>query len=239
MKKHVMVLGLYMLIMGAGLAVCNTFFGTTYASENFSEKFLPVMFLLAALATCYRWKNRDALSLPTENRPGYLWAAVTILPILGLGLYAAATNFSVSTTFFIALLDVVLIGIAEEGMYRGILLGGLVKKINPAAAIIVSAACFSLLHALNFLGGMSSGEVFNQMGSTFLMGLFLGAIYLETKKLYLPILFHSAWDYILLSGAISDSSVLIVFLMGVSLAELVVSIILLLKFRKMKTPVLH
>ena len=67
----------------------------------------------------------------------------------------------------------------EEVIFRGILLKGMASKINPIVALVVSALFFALVH-LNIPQGINA----------FLLGLIIGAIYLDTGSIYLCIFAH-------------------------------------------------
>ncbi|MBU3143213.1 CPBP family intramembrane glutamic endopeptidase [Clostridium sp. CF012] len=69
--------------------------------------------------------------------------------------------------------------IYEEVIFRGILLKGMASKIDPTLALIVSALFFALVH-LNIPQGINA----------FLLGLIIGAIYLNTGSIYLCIFAH-------------------------------------------------
>jgi len=69
--------------------------------------------------------------------------------------------------------------IYEEIIFRGILLKGMSKKINPAIALIVSSLFFAVVH-LNVPQGINA----------FLLGLVIGFIYLTTDSIYLSIFAH-------------------------------------------------
>lgn len=229
MKKNYVVLLIYMAIMAAGLFVCRNFRGTPYTSEDFSEKFLVFMALLTVLVLYYGIKHRGELQLGKKRKPAYLLSSVLFVPVVGFSLYSMVTGFSPDLPFFILIIDTALIGIAEEGMYRGILLGGFVNKMHPVAAILLSSVFFCILHVLNLIGGLSSSEVISQMGSTFVMGMFLGAMYLDTKNIIFPVVFHSAWDYILLSDSLADISFVPIVIIGVYIAEVLITLLIIAK----------
>jgi len=69
--------------------------------------------------------------------------------------------------------------IYEEIIFRGILLKGMSKKINPTIALVVSALFFAIVH-LNVQQGINA----------FLLGLVIGFIYLTTDSIYLCIFAH-------------------------------------------------
>ena len=229
MKKNYILLAAYMIIMGVGLFICNRFLNTPYNSTEFSRKFLPFMIILAVLVLCYGIKNIKELTLRSESKPNYGFSALLFIPVVGFGLYSIVRGFSLDLAFVILIIDTALIGIAEEGMYRGILLGAMAKKMNSLLAILLSSALFCALHLLNVIGGLSVSELIGQLGSTFVMGVFLGAMYLETRKILFPIIFHSLWDYILLSGSLDEVQIIPIILIGVYVLEVFISLIIIIK----------
>ncbi|EPT97200.1 CPBP family intramembrane metalloprotease [Streptococcus pasteurianus] len=229
MKKNYILLSAYMIIMGVGLFVCNQFLNTPYNSTEFSRKFLPFMILLAVLVLYHGIKNKKELTLYSERKPGYVFSALLFIPVVGFGLYSIVRGFSPDLVFLILIIDTALIGIAEEVMYRGILLGAMAKKMNPLIAILLSSILFCTLHLLNVIGGLSVSELIGQLGSTFVMGVFLGAMYLDTRNILFPIIFHSSWDYILLSDSLADVEFLPVVLIGVYILEVFISLVIIIK----------
>ena len=229
MKKNFILLAAYMIIMGVGLFICNRFLNTPYNSTEFSRKFLPFMIILAVLVLCYGIKNIKELTLRSESKPNYGFSALLFIPVVGFGLYSIVRGFSLDLAFVILIIDTALIGIAEEGMYRGILLGAMAKKMNSLLALLLSSALFCALHLLNVIGGLSVSELIGQLGSTFVMGVFLGAMYLDTRKILFPIIFHSLWDYILLSGSLEEVQIIPIVLIGVYVLEVFISLIIIIK----------
>ncbi|AXY26228.1 CPBP family intramembrane metalloprotease [Suicoccus acidiformans] len=234
MKKHYIVLLLYNTIMAIGLFVCNYFWNTPYTSDNFSRKFLVFMTLLAILALYHGLKHKSELTLSNKSKASYIPSMILFVPVVGFGIYSMITGFSPTLTFLILVIDTALIGIAEEGMYRVILLGSMVRKMHPVLALVLSSLLFCLLHVLNLIGGLSVSEVISQLGSTFVMGMFLGAMYLETKKPIFPVIFHSLWDYIILSGSLETLSFMPIALVGTYAAELLITLIIVIKLIKKK-----
>ena len=101
--------------------------------------------------------------------------------------------------------------------------------MNSLLALLLSSALFCALHLLNVIGGLSVSELIGQLGSTFVMGVFLGAMYLDTRKILFPIIFHSLWDYILLSGSLEEVQIIPIVLMGVYVLEVFISLIIIIK----------
>jgi membrane protease YdiL (CAAX protease family) len=78
--------------------------------------------------------------------------------------------------------------IYEEIIFRGILLKGMSKKINPTLAIVLSSLFFALVH-MNIPQGINA----------FFLGLVLGFIYLKTGSIYLSIFAHFINNFLALS----------------------------------------
>lgn len=99
-------------------------------------------------------------------------------------LYAAA-GWPVWSFF---LMGAVLPGVLEEVVFRGILQPGFANVVSEKEAIVVQAALFSILHLLPAI-----------FISHFLMGLFLGWVRGKTGSIYLCILFHVAWNSLIIA----------------------------------------
>lgn len=69
--------------------------------------------------------------------------------------------------------------IAEEFIFRGLLLNRLIKKTNMWGGIIISSVLFSVFHM-----------DFDILIGTFLFGIIASLLYLKTKNLLVPILLH-------------------------------------------------
>lgn len=73
--------------------------------------------------------------------------------------------------------------IAEEFIFRGLLLNRLIKKTNMWAGILISSLAFAASH-------MKA----EQLLATFLFGVMASLIYLKTKNLFIPILVHIVYN---------------------------------------------
>jgi membrane protease YdiL (CAAX protease family) len=69
--------------------------------------------------------------------------------------------------------------IAEEFIFRGLLLNRLIKKTNRWGGILISSLLFAAMH-------MHAEKLI----ATFLFGIIASLIYLKTKNLFIPILLH-------------------------------------------------
>lgn len=78
---------------------------------------------------------------------------------------------------------IILIPIFEEILFRGLVLSELRKQVRIPVAIVIQAAVFAIYHG-NPLQGIY----------TFVLGIALGAIYLWSNNLWLPILLHMSYN---------------------------------------------
>ena len=84
------------------------------------------------------------------------------------------------------------VAVAEEVFFRGFLQGNILRLMNTVMtrrhslqrwiSIVISAACFAAAHMI------VQGQIISVL--TFLPGLVLGWLFIRTKSLLAPILFH-------------------------------------------------
>lgn len=75
---------------------------------------------------------------------------------------------------------VIIASLTEEILCRGVILRGFLSHYSKTTAIILSAILFALFHVNIY-----------QLFSAFILGLFLGWVYTETRSLYLCFFIHS------------------------------------------------
>ncbi len=88
---------------------------------------------------------------------------------------------------------------AEELGFRGILLQSLSEKFGSVVAVFLLSLAFALLHIFN------PNVSFIAIANVFLVGIAFSIMYLRTKSLWLPISFHTFWNY--LQGYILGSNI--------------------------------
>jgi len=94
---------------------------------------------------------------------------------------------------------VVLVPVAEELMYRGLIFGGLHDR-SPLLAYLVSTALFAAIHVMGYIGAydpLTLGLCFLQYVPA---GLFLARAYLRSGSILTPILIHAAVNQIAISS---------------------------------------
>jgi len=94
-------------------------------------------------------------------------------------------------TIFRTFLFFVFVAVHEEVVFRGYILNNLMNSMNKYVALAISAILFTLVHGIN--PNINFVAVLNLL----LAGFVLGASYIHTRNLWLPIFFHLSWNYFL------------------------------------------
>jgi len=102
---------------------------------------------------------------------------------------AAPEGVSVVVYLLGALLAFLSVGIYEELMFRGYILQRLNDRAGKTASILVSSVIFAVMHGLN--PGADAFGIFNTVG----IGAILCVLYFRTGSLWMPIGFHTAWNF--------------------------------------------
>ena len=145
----------------------NEIFDIGYAldSNNFGSKGGVVIALTVSLAT---------LAAAFVSEP-----VVTLLPDMPARLEEALESMT-NGPLWASLLSVSIFApLFEEWLCRGLVLRGLMNKMNPAGAICISAAFFAVLHMNPW-----------QAIPAFILGLLFGYVYYRTGSLKLTMLMH-------------------------------------------------
>jgi len=105
-------------------------------------------------------------------------------------------NISISKVTFGILLTVIMIAMAEEVIFRGLLipLGMVCTGGRPFLTIMLSSLMFGLIHLVN-LAHTSVNMVLLQIVLVFASGMLWGGIYLRTHNLLITIILHFLDDF--------------------------------------------
>ncbi|RJP54929.1 MAG: CPBP family intramembrane metalloprotease [Anaerolineaceae bacterium] len=80
--------------------------------------------------------------------------------------------------------------IFEEAVFRGIVLTVFLGRYSERKAIIFSALGFGLMHLFNLASGRELVWVLGQVVWAFILGLFYGYLFIKTRSLLPPMIFH-------------------------------------------------
>lgn len=116
--------------------------------------------------------------------------AAAIALLAATGSYRIASVNPWSAAIAAPLAEMLFVGLIEEIVFRALLFRITERALGTVAALIISALLFSLAH----LGGD-----INPLGliNTALAGLMLSGAWLVTRRLWLCIGVHAAWNYVL------------------------------------------
>lgn len=145
----------------------NEYYEKGYAldSNNFGEiggKWMAVIVSVATLATAF---VTDSLTKIMPQTPE--WFEDAMNAIMDAPLWITLLSVSVFAPLF------------EEWLCRGLILRGLLTKMSPTAAIMVSSAFFAVLHMNPW-----------QAVPAFILGALFGYVYYKTGSLKLTMLMH-------------------------------------------------
>jgi uncharacterized protein len=162
--------------------------------EAISELLLAL--IVALPIALLRWWPETGMTRGINGR-GLLICLIPIVLIAGpsfLGLPAIIGSAS-GLVLVTALILSLLVGFAEEGMFRGVILSCLLPRgIWPA--VLLSAFFFASTHLINLLSGASLGYVFAQMVLAFGIGVLFAALRLRTGSIWPAIVLHAAHDVV-------------------------------------------
>lgn len=233
-KKEICKVLLWPLLYIAGMGMSNYIvyhhYHVSYDSSEYAKEMLPFLAVLAVGTLICLLAQKGRHSPPWKGRGKLPLFLIMFLPLAAAVLYYLLAKGAFTFAFLSPLAAALLVGIAEETMFRRILYVGLLRSFQGQGTekpLLISAVLFSLLHAVNFLAGSAVQQVLVQLVATFAAGLFYALMYEYTRNIYLLILLHGLWDYILISGA-AERVLAIGALMGVlQVAEIVIMLMLL------------
>lgn len=119
----------------------------------------------------------------------------TLLFLVTIGLVAAGGSYELSDTgSWVALTksftEMVFIALIEEILFRGVLFRLSERSLGTWAALLISSAIFALAHLPN--DNITALAVAN----TAIAGLMFAAAYLATRRLWLAVGVHFAWNFV-------------------------------------------
>ena len=90
---------------------------------------------------------------------------------------------------------VILVPLAEECFYRGLIFRNLYKK-SHWAAYCISIAAFACIHILGYIGQYSAKELIIATLQYIPAGLWLAWSYIKGESIFVPVIIHSAVNFI-------------------------------------------
>ena len=239
----------FVVIIGLGMFTTNHIYNIPYTDSNMVKALIwfEIALVLLAAFVIQKFFSFKQIGFRKIKKSGLYW----FLPILLIVLVSlfftlkdlfilelTSTQLSLIATIFVTTL---LVGISEELVFRGVVLHAFRQKRNIYVAVIISSITFSLIHSVNYFGGLTIDQIIGQLIATFVIGLYLSLIMVKLNNIIVLIVFHWFYDFILLTyNYLNTSAVLEVNnlteisnpTIGTTLIVFVVSIIPLLFFIK-------
>lgn len=211
---------IYIAIMGMGMAYLGSQ-GISYGSPEMFGPFWPILIVLNLVniffvVRFFGWRNAGFGRLDAGQ-------LVWFLPFMALLAYKWYVSLSAMSAFpadspswrafaFFGFATL-LVGTGEELAFRGILLhaflGERQGRARVALAMLISAVGFSLLHAVNVLGGESLPNTLWQLVYTFLWGMMFAPLMLRLKNIIPLMIAHWLWDFVQFTTLISGEMAIV------------------------------
>jgi membrane protease YdiL (CAAX protease family) len=193
-----------------------------YHDAPIQNAVIQIVLGLAAIGVYLAWgtfiERREVTELSTPGL-GREWA---IGALCGAGLYTASAavlmllgiykvdGFNPVLFMLPNVAMAIKSGIFEELLFRGVLFRSVETMFGSWVGILISSVAFGIVHLLN-PGTTMSGAIYIGIEA----GLLLSAAYLVTRRLWICMGFHMAWNYFqsavfsgVVSGAVSDPGLL-------------------------------
>jgi len=133
---------------------------------------------------------------PTRTRLRWTMVAPLLVAVVCLARLPLIDPGALPGRYFLFLaVGVLLVGVFEELLTRGVLLVGLRRRLPEFGVWIGSCVLFGLLHLLNALAGATLGATLVQVVFAASFGSTLYVARRLTGNLLVPVLLHACWDF--------------------------------------------
>jgi len=190
----------------SGMAVVWLVTKEDYATETAAlvRSSIPVLLVLVAMVLAAIYFSKTSVVGDMKLR-GWAWIGIVPQLIAPVGLILAIALGGIgSANWGLAagvLFGTILVGIGEEGTFRGIALNGLGERFSVVWAVIISSVLFALLHAVNILAGQSLQNTVMQVVFTGFAGLTYAWIYVFSgRNIFLVMGLHFVYDFSLIAA---------------------------------------
>jgi len=163
--------------------------------------------LLAGWIYVRRWVTEAVpIAVPTTRQ--LAWVVGSAIAMLGIatGITAISTYTGVqlgrvdqelltgdpAVVLALAVLSLLVIGPAEEYLFRGVIQRRLARSMSAAAAILGTSLLFVIPHAIGYLGGVQGVLLLSLV--PFSLAIVMGALYERFNNLSVPILAHGLYN---------------------------------------------
>lgn len=207
---------IYTSMMAATMYASRYVYGYSYDNPEIVRVLLPAQTAMLVYAIHAYMKNRKK----TEGQqcrlhPGIIIYGILILAAailhIGEGAYREYGDM-----IFLVLAANTLVGISEELVYRGTIARLAIARKGRVYAAVSSSVLFSLLHAVNLIGGLQPSAMLLQLANTFIYGILASTSMMIAGTIIPFIIFHSIWDMVMSSPVFVSRHLLLISIVMVS-----------------------
>lgn len=123
------------------------------------------------------------------------------LPLIYAGVMLAADvliGLPAADVMVILAVNMLLVGLSEELMFRSILFRGLLSRFRLWPAILLTSLLFGLVHSLNVFTTGQLDQAVLQSAAASMQGLAYLAIRIRTRSVWPMVIVHALWDFSLI-----------------------------------------
>lgn len=210
-KSHVicfciMVILLNELLSKAPIKILD-FLNLSDRSTNFGYLILECIVLIAAILVIYITGQTHTLKPTFKSFWTSIWSGMVfiVLAVVGCIVFIdEGTNIGAvykSPFEIIAfIVFVIVVGLAEEFVYRGIIADSISERFGNSKtgivlSVLLSGCIFGVMHILNVFYGQSLEESVIQMIAASMLGILLSAIYIRHKNIYGVAFLHATLNF--------------------------------------------
>ncbi|MBQ9142147.1 MAG: CPBP family intramembrane metalloprotease [Lachnospiraceae bacterium] len=210
-EKHVLYFVLLLIIiqqfLTKGILIVLSYLGINIKGTNFDYMWSETIILVVAVFLTYVTKQTHVLRCGFKGFWKSLWSGMVffLLAVPGCVLFATmateeGATYKALPEILAFVLFVLLVGLAEEIFFRGILADAILKRFGNSVSgvvisVVLSGVVFGLAHILNILSGQSLEESIVQVVATSMLGILLSAIYIRHRNAYAVALLHTVLDF--------------------------------------------
>ncbi len=197
-KTELMFVILCIVIYVVSQSVANSLSSTIgiYKSANAFFNVILTIFLL-----CFIWKNglfkKYRFCKPIAPASRFIWyIPLAIFASRNLWMGVTLDNYADIPSLLCDAFNMLLVGIVEEVLFRGLLFNAIAKDGSVKSAIVISSATFGLGHIINLINGSGAELVPNlcQVVYAVVVGFLFVTIYYRGGSIIPCIIAHSFID---------------------------------------------
>ena len=160
----------------------------------------------ACFALCVAWRAGPAATGLQWPSPAGAWRLAWLSAVYAALMLAfdVAQGLPAHEVLLVVAVNMLLVAVSEELMFRGILFHALWGRYRLWPAIVLTSLAFGLVHTFNGFGTGRWDQAVMQSIAAFMQGFAYLAIRIRTRSVWPMVLVHAAWDYSLMLGVLAQ-----------------------------------